>query len=679
MIYFNNVPVLLFEKFDWEVMSLSKNFTLKKARRNWKMINEENLNKMYNGLIENKELTTKELNSYGFNGKDLTDLINDGVLERVRRGYYSFLSIDNLFYYGKQLIASKEYDKATTCFLKCFELNPNHKGACFQLFLRSIQNRNYKNAFEYYEHFYYSENKYYNNDSNFYLYLLSMITKLPKKHKEYAKYLKYEDIRIDFDDKRFEDPYSQNKVRISAFNQRFNLASKQLDELIKQKGRISVQDIIVKTLLSQAIEMQINLKSNIINLAIQKKYDEIISCLEEVQKNHHLSTADECILFLVKEISKFKETGIIPEKEIVSTNKLFEAINGKNFELALSLSREYIEKNNIDSNDNAIFILLTDITELFKTKTNKLNEQPIIESVKKEVIPTIEKVVQKTNPVPIDSNITFATIIGYLMQNDFDNSFKSLRGYLNNINKIEYEFLIIDLIKVSLIEQDLAFSKPMIALTYIARENFTFDISKYIQNFYETLAQNKLAEARIYLDIIANANKLGQACILTDGLEQVLNNTEKMLNYKRNNEVLDKIDASIKIVEQEPTMQMPIKEQIFATPVEPLILDTSIYTDEEEVNIEEEHTIEAIAIHATPKKEVLEPIKTDYDDSEFINSKLDELYEKGIVLLRPMDASRRKGIHNIVKDIPSVVSFSIGSDSNRQVVLRFKPYIYEIF
>ena len=85
------------------------------------MINEENLNKMYNGLIDEKELTTKELNSYGFNSKDLTDLINDRVLERVKRGYYSFLSIDDLFYYGKQLIASKEYDKATACFKKCYD------------------------------------------------------------------------------------------------------------------------------------------------------------------------------------------------------------------------------------------------------------------------------------------------------------------------------------------------------------------------------------------------------------------------------------------------------------------------------------------------------------------------------------------------------------------------------
>lgn len=644
------------------------------------MINEENLNQMYNGLIDEKELTTKELNSYGFNSKDLTDLINDRVLERVKRGYYSFLSIDDLFYYGKQLIASKEYDKATACFKKCYKLNPNHLGACFQLFLRSIQSKNYEEAFTYFEHFYDSDNEYYNNDSNFYLYLLSMITEIPEQHREYAKYLKLEDIRVDFNDKRFNDPYSQTRVRISALNQKFTLASKKLNELIKQHGRLSVQDIITRTLLSQAIEVQNELKNNIANLAMEKDYKKIISHLEKVQEQHHLSAADECILFLAREVSKLEETGIIPKKEVISTNKLFEAINGKNFELALSLSKDYIKRNNINPSDNAMFMLLKDITELIKTKTNKVEAKQVVTSPVKEAEPVnnINTTTPQTNASPMTSNITFATVVGYLMQQDFDNSFRALRGYLNSINKSEYEFLIIDLIKISLIEQDVAFSKPMIALTYVSRENFTFDISEYIKNFYETLAQNRFTEARIYLDIISKSNILGQNCVLTDGLEQVLNTTEKMLNYKRNNETLDRVDASIKDVEHESVNFVPVQQQIIEPTVQYPISDTPIYIDEEIVDTPSEKIIEASEVIETTKKtEIAKPTSVDYDDSEFINSKLYELYEKGIVLLKPMDSNRRKGIHNIVKDIPDVTSFSIGSDSNRQIVLRFKPFMVE--
>ncbi len=623
------------------------------------MINEENLNKMYNGLIDESKLTTKELNSYGFNSNDLTNLINDGVLERIKRGYYSFLSIDDLYYYGKHLISLKEYDKATACFKKCYELDPNHLGACFQLFLRAVQSKNYEEAFTYFDYFYDSDNAYYNNDNNFYLYLLSMITEIPEKHREYAKYLKLEDIRVDFNDKRFNDPYSQNKVRIYALNQKFISASKQLNELIKQQGRLSVQDIITRTLLSQAIEVQKDLKSNIINLNKEKKYKEIISCLEKVQERHYLTDADECILFLAREISKLEETGIIPGKEVTSTNKLFEAINGKNFELALSLSKDYNERNNIKPSDNTMFMLLEDITELMKAKTSKA-----------EPVTNINTTTTKTNTAPMTSNITFATVVGYLMKQDFDNSFRALRSYLNDINKSEYEFLIINLIKISLIEQDVAFSKPMIALTYMSRDNFTFDISGYIQNFYETLAQNRFTEARIYLDIISKSNKLGQNYVLTDGLEQVLNTTEKMLNYKRNNETLDRVDASIKNVEHEPVNFVSVQQQAIEPSVQYPISNTHIYIGEEIVDTPSEKIIET-----TKKTKILKPISVDYDDSEFINGKLYELYEKGIILLRPMDSRRRKGIHNIVKDIPDVVSFSIGSDSNRQIVLRFKPFI----
>ena len=120
------------------------------------MINEENLNKLYEGIINGNELTIKELNDYGFNSKDIA-----------------------------------EYDKATECFNKCYELDPTHSGTCFQLFLRSITKKDYESAFKYFEVLSDTENPYYSADSNFYLYLLSIITDIPDKHKEYARYLKF--------------------------------------------------------------------------------------------------------------------------------------------------------------------------------------------------------------------------------------------------------------------------------------------------------------------------------------------------------------------------------------------------------------------------------------------------------------------------------------------------------
>lgn len=60
-------------------------------------------------------------------------------------------------------------------------------------------------------------------------------------------------------------------------------------------------------------------------------------------------------------------------------------------------------------------------------------------------------------------------------------------------------------------------------------------------------------------------------------------------------------------------------------------------------------------------------------DSGFIeaNHKL-LIKNRGIIALEPMDSERRKLIHGIVDKYSDMVSFSIGAEPNRQVVLRYK-------
>lgn len=140
------------------------------------------------------------------------------------------------------------------------------------------------------------------------------------------------------------------------------------------------------------------------------------------------------------------------------------------------------------------------------------------------------------------------------------------------------------------------------------------DNSEYIQGFYKALDQNDFDKARTYLDKISKSNNLGQI----EELKQVLKNTEMMLYNKRNNQT-----------------------------------------------------------SSTGPKDSTQSKKKTYDIKEFINQKLEELYEKGMVLLNPMDNERIKEIEEIVENIPDVRSFSIGSGSSRQIVLRFKPDLPE--
>lgn len=633
------------------------------------MINEDNLNKLYKSVVDGVELTTKWLNGFGFNSKDLNDLIEQKSIIRVKRGLYTLKSVDELFYYGKQLIAQKEYDKATQCFEKCFQIDPTHTGVCFQLFLRCIQNKDYEKAFEYFDIFYNSENEFYNADSNFYLYMLSMIIELPENHREYAKYLKFEDFRVDYKDKRYTNTHLQNKIRTSAINQRFTLAAKQLNEAIQEKGSFSVQDIIIKTLLNQAIEIQIQNRNTVINLIKQEKYQEIIEFYERLLDSHYLSISDNYTLILTRELLNVINSKNFPEKQVHSTENIFEAIDGKNFELALSLAYARNQKYSENKDDNAIYLLLD---EIVKTGTELKGYVAQIQEVKPVTTPKeVTKSVIESQLSPNSSSSNFANIIRLLMSNDLDNSIRTLRNYLKSINKFEYEFLIIDLIKISLLERDIAFTKPMTALTLINRENYSFDISGYIQDFYINLSQNKFEEARLYLDIISKGNKLGQDCVITDGLYQVLEASEKTLDYKRNNTILESVDKALENSKNsQPLYSQPVvryvepqEQTVQEIPVEP----TSVISKAQSVQYQHPQII----------KEEIKQEKRD-SEKEFIAKKYQELSKKkGIILLRPMDDVRIERIFKMIEDYPDMVAFVIGEGNQQQVVLRYKPVIDE--
>lgn len=634
------------------------------------MVNEENLKRLYDGIIEGKELTTKELISYGFYPKDLSDLIEKGSLERIKRGHYSFLAVDNLLYYGKKLIAQKEYDKAKICFEKCYEINPNHLGTCFQLFLKSINDKDYKAVFKYYDVLSTAENSFYQVDNNFYLYLLNIITEIPEKYREYVKYLKLEDIRVDFRDKRYKDAKEHNKMRLTVLQGKLPYALNQINGLIAKNGALTVQDIIVRNLLYQAVAVEKENKSKVLESIKLKNYESIINILEEKQKRYNLSLMDEHILKLTYEIHNIEKTGNIPTIGLIETENLFEAINGHNFSLALELCKNFNEKNNYSNDESELYLLLSILCNLLynKKKVETLKREDSGKEVVEEKIEIIEEeqnIVEETKEISCvtTSAGTFSEVIGYLMQLDFENAFRTLRKYMDSIQKRDYEFLIVDLIKLSFLEKDMAFIKPMTALTYVSRENFTFDVSTYIQEFYIALSKNKFNEARIYLDIVSKGDKLGQNCILTENLRQVLETTEKNSSYKGDFHEVEKIEQALKNSMQDNLNVTKVKENVFQTNLSKKEEEQkqAVVTKEALLNKKEESSIDNIEIIQSER--------------EFIDRNCKELLvNQGVVLLKPMDKHRRMNVRQIVeKQYPDIVSFEIGREPNKQVVLRYRP------
>lgn len=566
------------------------------------MINNDNLYKLYDGVLEGEELTTKQLNSYGFTSNDITKMINDGSIERVKRGFYSLESVGQLFNYGMKLLIDKEYEKANLCFEKCYELDPEYHGIHFRLLINNIQEENYSRVFEIYDSLLQTENKFYVQDFKFYLYLLSIITEVPEKYREYVKDLQFEDIKIFPNDKRYKNVLLYNKLRRYALYGKYSYAFSQLNDLVAKQGKCAIYDKITRILLYRAKMVEKESKETVIQLIKEKDYYEVQNYLRSKQHKHKLTRKEEYILKLVEQFIRIKESSQIPLKG--ELKDIYKALDANDYSLALKLNKEHNEKYNIF--DDPFDPLLNDICQLITTLENR----------------QVVDVSSKTDPVA-----DFSKVISFFKKNDLDNAFHSLKSYMESIEKTDYEFLIIDLIKLSLLKQDNTFGNVMSTLELIGKDNYLFDMSSYIQQFYVALSQKEFYEARIYLDIISKGNQLMKDSINTDGLYQRLEFLEKGMDYKE-------LSSESVVVEE--------------------VIDDDSKKREENVVV---------------------PVKQEINqEKKLISQKYKELVKnKGIILLEIMNNDKNDRIIDIVEEYPDMDAFVIGNGSKQQVVLRYKP------
>ncbi len=343
------------------------------------MVDEKCFKQLYEGFIDNQVLSTKQLKEYGFHAYDLTNLLNEGVIVREKRGYYSFSSVDHLFHYGKELLAKKEYDRANDCFKKCYELDPNHLKTCFSLFFKSIKDANYEESFQYFDTLYQSQEKQYQNDYNYYLYLLSCVTEVPLKYQERIQKMRFKDIELSFDSEQAKKFYQRNQIRLSVLKQQFSLALQRY-RVLKHQVKLATSDIMAVSLLNRAKLEQQKRGQKLLQLIQQHQYDSVIEFLESYEKTHRLNLFDESILFLTRDCVEIQKTGIIPKKHS-NSSKFFSAIHNKDYESAWKISSEYVHhfKKHTSYND-AIYLLLKEIMlakARFSSENNNRNLVPV--------------------------------------------------------------------------------------------------------------------------------------------------------------------------------------------------------------------------------------------------------------------------------------------------------------
>ena len=575
------------------------------------MISRENYSMLYEEVINNKELTTKQLNNCGFNSKEINNLIEKGIVERIKRGQYLFKDVDNLYLYGKYLISKKKHDKASLCFERCYEINPNHLSTCFQLFIRSIHNRDFDNIYIYFDKLLSTDNVFYSIDNNYYLYLLSFITELPEDLNKHARLIQYENIEVLDTDSRYQDVKMENLIRNAVFQRKFTYAINKHNDFINKKDHLSVQDIVNRELIYLASWCETMNRKTIISYAIEKRNQEIISFYKSIQKRRELSIIEKSSLKLAEQFIKIEETLEVPKVIETNTTNFFKLIEYCDYKKALDLCNNFNNKSGIKKEESSLNILLSNICELIDNINSKKDD-----------------IKEDNNQLDVDdlSSYLFSKIVYSLMNNQLEEAYDLINQYMSCINKLDYEFLINDLIKISLLENDKAFTKPLTVLTLIDNNIFDVNINNYIKDFYSNLSQNKYEEAKIYLDIISNISKISNKEINIIGLCKALELLESKTKTNAN-VVSEKIDNDVKNKE-------PVRK------------NKKILTNDDQEVIKEK---------------------------EFVKKKHEELVEnKGIILLRPMNDVRINLILDIAKEYDDMVTSVIGDGKNKQVLFKYK-------
>ena len=569
------------------------------------MINEITLEKLYKMALNEESLTTKGLLSLGFNSVDLTKLVKDGTLERIQRGIYEFKSDALLFHYGKKLMGEQNYSQGISCFEKSLEMNPNNTGAAYQLFKKAIRECDYRQAFNYFEvcGLYDIDVREYNPKNKLLLYLFSMLIEVPEEYISYVKGISMEDLTIRETDTRYNNIEDENKIRKLVLNGEYIKAMMLIDQLRKDGKSINDVDMMVKNLLFVVNKNNSNRLNHFKQLIENGDYSLVVHELVDIKKKRNLNPFEECILDMTGDLFDIMAAEQLPIVQDVRITTLGDAIKAKNYKLALEMYNDSVVDNgNLTLQDKILKLLLV-----------QLNKE--VDFSKEEIDENSEQML-------------YANIIRAFVDSDLENVFDLLDKYLPLINKENYKFLIVDLAKISILEKDLTFSKPIITLTTVGKDDFSIDTVAYLKDFYQSLANGKLEQAEVYLDIINKAETLDRIGIDVDSLNNVFNNMKVVMS----DEPERKLDESDLVI--------PIGRYEDGNIITPVIDE---YPDKTEVD-------DAVI------------------DENVIKQYMDKINDKGLIILDVNDASYKEVVAR-----GQVYEFFIGEGNNKKRVLRYYP------
>ena len=319
-----------------------------------------NMEMLYKILINDLELNDKNLMVYGYSSEEIYLLLEQGIIERKNNGEYKLLLVDKFRQYGVKLLKAGRRWEANKCFKKCYELAPNGKNICLQYLLAMIKKKNFKEVFKIIDSLdkIQPEKNIVNN--NLYLYLLSFLTECPKEYSDRIRDLEFDDFMLPM----YRGNKTENEIRGSIIRGKFKLAYQNVNTLLLKLVDYSPKFELMRELLGQVIWAEKTYKANLLRLAKEDKYEEIICILKKRQSIRYLGNLEMYVLMIAEAIVKIMKTGVVTVPTVGYTDDMYHALIGNNYVLALEINDKFNSRFNEDKSKDIVNVLLVKLNDL---------------------------------------------------------------------------------------------------------------------------------------------------------------------------------------------------------------------------------------------------------------------------------------------------------------------------
>ena len=447
------------------------------------MLTEEKIRFVREKLKEREEVATKELLQGGIDNNDIIRLKKLGIIESSKWGHYKLVDVSKYYDEAIKAVESKEYGKAVEFFEKSINVSFNVMESNYYLFLISVLNNNLDDAFKYFEVLYNNQNDIIGKgDLNFYLYMINYYNSVPSEYFQIVRNMRIEDT---LDSKK--KYMISREIKNQFFNKRF---VNSINAIVFSEG---FQSRVIYHIISKVITAFNTDKRQLIDLIKEKKYEKVYEHYLDIESYRNLSDYETICLAIVKEIVQiFKLGGVLPKSNKVMTNILSVAICNKDYKRALEINVQFNKSKSINNSTNQINLLLVAINDIIDN----------IDKVREEIKTNGNEEVKTQR---LEETQDYNKLVDYLMSERIEDFIAELKNYLTSLNKQEYMFLIMNLVKIDSMLEDNMYSRTMMKLSLIVSGKFSFEISEYVMCFYEYLAMKRFEVASIYLDIIESA------------------------------------------------------------------------------------------------------------------------------------------------------------------------------